>query len=193
MRKSRMIFWAAFAVCLGALLISFSTPSLPEYKGKSLDVWFRGLPLSNKEEGSVRINVWREWNEEGFAYGTPNAAYQVECISAIRALGSNAVPYAMDKLTRRGLPYMKAVQKWANKIGLRPAFLRNPERERAQAATALILVSPLPPDALARLNELTKDNNSNPQADHVLLLSTNSVLLQRAQKFIDFMTAVPEP
>lgn len=174
--KKRRFIALAMILGLGALLFYLSTPPTPTYNGQSLEVWFRRLPLAqNNPAGANFIAVLQmEWN--GNIYGTTNAADQGLSVKAIQALGTNALPYVMAKLSRPQPAFMHLLERWANKIGFHPAFLRDPRCERYQAVTALVMLSPLPPDAIEEVKKLStdKDRDLSAQATFILSLSTNS-------------------
>ena len=90
----------------------------------------------------------------GQAYGPTNIA-NVGGVEAFDAMGTNAVGYLLSKLEGTDSLPEKALTSAATKVHMKSLPFRNAEIERMQAVTALTDIELLPPDAQARLKQLS--------------------------------------
>ncbi len=150
----------------------------PSHGGRTLSYWFNQLPLTFPSGGSRRESMKLESMDlEGRKYGSQSEK-PAAAIEAVRAIGSKALPFLLQKLQRQQRPVTKWIQICASKCGMKRALFPNIEMERAQAVTALVSLSPLPPDTVARLHKLS-DGRTNKvafAAGYILVANTNSNL-----------------
>jgi hypothetical protein len=153
--KRRFILFLLVAVGLAAGLIYLCKPSTTDteaglwsYKGMRLTEWFARLPERNADIDRMPVCVVSEQAEE-----------------ALRAIGTNAIPFLFEKFTQGTGPWhwlMGWTDRWRIvpwiqwKTGRRIDPARN---ERGQAAYGLLYLVPLPVDAVARLQTLAKSRN----------------------------------
>jgi hypothetical protein len=152
-------------ICWVGLVTCFRQPS---YVGKPVQYWLDQLPLAEIWLGwpAKKIVVLRSVNfakanakpsavaRDGSLRARPEAATQAVC-----AIGTNGIGFYMRRLRGRSPPILHGIQQLALRCGVNPSLFRDVETERQQAATALILLKPLPPSTATELLQLSKESN----------------------------------
>jgi hypothetical protein len=146
--------------CAGAWLVmallvaAFWPSSQPFYNDRPLSYWFSRLPARTSDP-----NIGY-----AFAYapapGAGAADYRA-ALAAIRAIGTNGLPFLLRKLHGQPPPpcVIRLLQRYAgNWPVLRTLFpVRDEAKERGQAAAGLIALCPLPPDTEKKLRVWSVD------------------------------------
>jgi hypothetical protein len=91
---------------------------------------------------------------DGKAQPTPEASAQAVC-----AIGTNGIGFYMRRLRGQSSPILHWIQQGASRCGVNRFVFGDVEIERQQAATALILLKPLPESTAKELLELSKQGN----------------------------------
>jgi hypothetical protein len=156
---------------LASALCSDSKPLL--YSGHPLGYWFNELPMTFVSAGTV--NSVEQMDAFGSKYGSQRERPGVS-VAAIRNIGTQGLPFLIRKLERRETPIERWAQTCAFKCGVKRLLFPNREVQRAQAVTALLALSPLPPDAISKLRVLSKNNTNSVglSAAYLLRASTNT-------------------
>jgi hypothetical protein len=153
---------AFLLVCVLAALLLRS--GLPKYNGQSLMFWFKNLPNSTiPASGAVtyRIAVFGgPLGQKG-----PSEADAHEALVAIRAMGTNALPFLIHKLKQRGPrpAFDPVVRSYSRKLPVIQNLLPTDHEtfvEQQQAVTGLLALCPLPPDTVNELRKLSLDFQS---------------------------------
>ena len=151
------------AICLGlgVLAAVLFSRRLPYYRGQSLEFWFHNLPsVTIPAPGATRIYknavFPATWPQE------PSEKNAREALQAVRAVGTNALPFLMRKLKGRDprAAFGGTLGSHLKKLPDIPWLLPAPQRvsvERQQAVTGLLALCPLPPDAVRKLRKITDD------------------------------------
>ena len=138
----------------------------PSYQGKPLEYWFNQLPMTSKGmSGGSDIVVQgdrmqrRGWRSGTFwEYGSWKEKPEASA-KAIRAMGTNAVAFSLHKLTRQNYPIESKIERLAFGVGLHGLLFEDTTPEREQSVTALILLKPLPREAVSKLITLSTNKN----------------------------------
>jgi hypothetical protein len=121
--------------------------------------------LMRSPSGAVR--KYGDWTER------PEASAK-----AIRGIGTNALTFYLGKLTRRYGPLERTIDKVARAVGYHAFLFADVYPERGQAATALILLKPLPPEAVSELATLSTNRNQEiAAAAHCALVTSEGELV----------------
>jgi hypothetical protein len=176
---------AIVSACLGlAVLVAALWPAKqPTYNGRSISFWFKRLPeihglrsfaVDPEAAPSSKLSYAQPSTSTTVSYGFPlnrslsatstspgtsNSAPDYRtALKAIRVMGTNALPFLIRKLERR--PPSRSLQKlryYAAKWPAIGALFCSADTERAQAVTGLLVLCPLPPDALQKICTLSLD------------------------------------
>lgn len=125
----------------------------PTYGGRPLSYWFRRLPVHPGMEDVV-----------GFVppVSRPSVAENRAGLAAIRAIGTNGLPFLISKLQGRPPPRLiTLIQRYAGDWPVISTFLpvRDVRREQGQALAGLLTLCPLPPDAEKRVRLMALNFN----------------------------------
>jgi hypothetical protein len=137
------------------------------YQGKSLEYWFHALPLTSTSVGAVRTERVTMFSQVKIQHPPSGTVREYGCWvedfeaskRAIQAIGSNAIPLYIGKLSQRdrtGFP--GEIRKAALRLGL--VSFQDANVERQQAVTALILLKPLPARVVREVAVLSTNSNS---------------------------------
>ena len=97
---------------------------------------------------------------------------------AIRGIGTNALPFYIGKLARDYGPIERTIASVARGVGLHGFLFAEVSAEREQAATALILLKPLPPQLVSDLVTLSTNRNREiAAAAHCALVTRENELV----------------
>ncbi len=118
--------------------------------------------------GSQSIPAW--YMAGNITYNTTNRNEWHRTLKAIQTIGTNGLPYIMEKFTREDNRLEQWLGKAASAIGIRLS-VSNPQQERRQAFTALLANSPLPPDVVATLKALSSSANQDISSKAKFVLS----------------------
>ena len=186
-RKYFKVIGVGFVAGILVFLFFLCFPSHPpSFHGRSIESWFEQLPLLWLPNGGIvpvsiatgRFRIRLEWEKDGRKYGNskrnPN-----ESLAAIRAIGTNGLPFIMRKFVRRESRLQRWIDTSASKCGLRRSLFKDANVERAQAVTALIVLRPLPPQVISELKVLSskKDVTISPPANFVLKVNEGQFIL----------------
>lgn len=190
-RKSLTVF-----VALGVLTVVLAvwlraSTHQPTHKGHSLGYWFHRLPLvfAYPLPGNPGPNYAMAHREQaadrlGRTYGAskPTAA---QALRAVQAIGTNALPFLIQKLGRRESKSQEWIQASAFKCGIKARLFDNVSLQREQAVTALIVLMPLPSHSVRQLETLSTnaDNNIKSAAQCVLSLTNQYFTLILLQSY----------
>lgn len=130
--------WAAAVVVTCVLVAALWMLREPTYSGRSLSYWFQRLPVLPGKEGAV-----------GFVptVSGPSVAENRAALAAIRAIGTNGLPFLISKLQGRPPPRLiTLIQRYAGDWPVISTFLpvRDVRREQGQALAGLLTLCPLP-------------------------------------------------
>jgi hypothetical protein len=161
-RKSFWLGWIAVAAILIALVLFLTRDPGPYYEGKPLDTyWFRELSAAYGTYGGgffVQNDVIRV---QGERYGHFNES-QITTSNAIVAMGTNSLPFLLQKLQKPDSAFHHKIEKWLGKVGINRTLWRDARIERAQAVTALLVLGQnrlVTPGAAQRLRELSQGSD----------------------------------
>jgi hypothetical protein len=121
------------------------------WQGKTLEYWFNQLNAREiMRSPSGTVGRWGCWLE------TPEASAK-----AIRGIGTNGIGFYLEKLRRDPGAGEVQLAMAARSVGLENFLLRirAVDSERGQAATALILLKPLPPEVVSEVVTLRTNGN----------------------------------
>jgi hypothetical protein len=184
-----LAFWVlagivSFTGLVWVLDVSHHRAPEMSYEGKPLEYWFNQLPrtsisgagfnagvgqfgrmLIRSPSGAIRR--YGDWIE------TPEASAK-----AIGGIGTNALGFYLQKLTRHNGPIENSILKVAHALGYHGFLVDDVDPERGQAVTALILLKPLPPGVVSELVALsTKRNRQIAAAAHCVLTTKKDDLV----------------
>ena len=137
--------WAAAVVLLCVVVAASWMSREPRYSGRSLSYWFQRLPVLSASESVV--GVFR-------APSSSSLAENRAALAAIRAIGTNGLPFLVSKLQGRPPPRLiSLIQRYAGDWPVISTLLpvRNVPREQGQALAGLLMLCPLPADAEKRV------------------------------------------
>lgn len=179
-------FGLAAGVCLlvGVSAALFLRPALPQYDGQPLTYWLTNLPsvtvpYSGHSQGSTSAPYWlpslpsaavpvrgtsTSYKSSVFdgriGPAEPSEENSRKALAAIRAIGTNALPFLMNRLQRRNPPlaFDALVRRYSGNLPLIRRVL--PTRyqvfvEHRQAVTGLLALCPLPPNTVVRLRKMS--------------------------------------
>lgn len=154
----------------------------PAYRGQPLAYWFNELPLTIVRANSIESA--EQLDDGGRKYGSQRERPAVS-LAAIQMMGADGLPFIMHKLARPEPTFTKWAQWLAYRCGIRHPLFANREAERAQAVTALLALSPLPPDAASQLQRLSRNNTNSVGllATYLLTASTNPNFISPIRRF----------
>lgn len=167
--KRRVWFMAAILMFV-ALVVGFWLGSNePTYGGRPLSYWFNELPPTLVRGSSA--GVAQQVSMGGRKYGAQHEKPQTS-LAAITGIGMKGLPFLLRKLGRREAPVTRWIEGWAVRFGVKRTLFPNPELQRAQAVTAVLALSPLPPSAVEQIRRLdTQGTNSS--VNYILAAGTN--------------------
>jgi hypothetical protein len=171
-KRVGLLTGACLAIAVLVSVLCFGSKP-PLYSGHPLGYWFNELPMTFVSAGTV--GSAEQMDEGGRKYGSQREKHGVS-LAAIRNIGTQGLPYLIRKLERRETPIEHWAQTCAFKCGAKRLLFPNREVQRAQAVTALLALSPLPPDAISKLRFLSKNstNSVGLSAAYLLRASTNT-------------------
>ena len=158
--------WAAGVVALLAIagLAYWATrPSVPSpmYKGKRLSYWFDQLPTTEVISagygaGPTALVLFNSTGKSPSAQKLiiPPSEKSEDAIRAIEAMGTNALPLLMARLSTQDSRFKQEVRKWLGKLGVRRRFMESSTVGQGRATTALMFLRPLPDDVMSQLRVL---------------------------------------
>ncbi len=159
----RYILAGGFAlICvLGVCILVWGGRDHQSYQAKPLKYWFHQLPLTMVRNvgGKQTILMGGKMEALGLKYGS-FLEEQEKTEEAIRAIGTNGVPFFLAKLGRHESATQNWIDEHAFRWGLKRRLFDCVEAERAQAVTALIWLSPLPDESLRELIVLSTNADS---------------------------------
>jgi hypothetical protein len=120
----------------------------------------------------------------GRTYGS-SRVQPTACLSAVRRIGTNGVPFLMRKLSRPHFAWSDRFYTLADRLGITRALFADPEMERGQATTALLALPSLPDEALKQLRQWSDKANSaiGPSAAYILKAQTDQQLKKVIAKY----------
>lgn len=153
MRRPLQILGCVLAlVCIGWLISSWLAPAEPRYQGRRVSDWFKQY---------YRSGPSGRWNE----------TERAEAISAIRAMGTNALPFLLDECVaqRRDSSYTNLLKALASLPNLFPPYVPGTEISH-EAAEAVGIIRPPAVVLLPWLKEAlaSPDQNRRQQALNLL-------------------------
>ena len=167
--RSKTLIAGAVCLIVAALAVRLSrTAQVPAYNGRPLGDWFHELPVTSIRPGLVMTS--QSVTLLGRTYGNSQVQPR-ESLSAIQRIGTNGIPFLMQKLSWAGFPCSKQLYAIALRAGMKRALFADPELERGQAATALLALPSLPESAVERLRKLSSNTNSNIGATAAYILN----------------------
>jgi hypothetical protein len=129
------------------------------YDGRLLAYWFNELPPTILFPDGA-IGYCEKAVKRGRTYGRKREKAN-ESLAAIRVMGTNAIPFLLQKLSRQEPPFRERVEAFLSKCGMRRSLFPDADIERGQAVTALIALNPLPPGTLLELRNLSNNSTNN--------------------------------
>ena len=135
MRRRRIILGSALAVALVALALAWpSGPTEPVYQGKRLS----------------------QWIEEVGLYSTPfvaeyNSDIRQNALKAVRAIGTNALPWLMGEFDTPVSKWRVTVNEWVAKVRGKDAGLTKDQERRVRAYQGFLLLGSAAAPALPAL------------------------------------------
>ena len=160
--SKRLGLLVAAGLVSAALAAALWRSRWPAYGGKPLPFWFKQLPILSVNEPSARITYQLPVYKGSLGVPGPSVRDYRKAVSAIRAIGTNSLPFLIHKLERhpiRSRP-AKLAQRYAGNLPLIGEFFPSERRmaiEQAQAVAGLIALCPLPPDTVLKLQTLSLD------------------------------------
>jgi hypothetical protein len=146
--------WVADCLVVSITASALWMSSEPGYNGRSLSYWFQRLPvLSGSDINAGYVTTYSPVSSAGL--GDCRAA-----LAAIRAIGTNSLPFLIRKLRGRPPPRLtKLIQRHAgNWPVIRTVFpARDLAKEQGQAVAGLLVLCPLPAQAEERGRVLALD------------------------------------
>jgi len=145
----------ALATCLAlCFLVGVLWPSRqPAYNGHSLSYWFHRLPVLS---GRPDVGF-------GGIFTPPQGATLAEgrtALKAMKAMGTNALPYLISKLQAPGPSQpVRLLYHYAGRWPLVGKVMarRDPLKDHGRALAGLLALCPLPPDAERKLRDVSLD------------------------------------
>ncbi len=137
------------------------------YQGKPLIYWFNQLPMT-RTQGTRGNEIVFESVREFARDHKPDTVQEygswveepAASAKAIRAVGTNGLRLYLSKLSRQERPVRSRLQEAAFALGLRRFLFANVSAEREQAVTALILLKPLPEQAVRKVRALSNSSDA---------------------------------
>jgi hypothetical protein len=158
----RLGLLAAVCLLVGVLAALLLRPGLPSYNGQSLAFWFKNLP--NVSVPAPETLVTYKLSVFGGPLGPPEPGEKNarEALVAIRAMGTNALPFLISKLKRPDPhpAFDNLVRSYSGKLPVIQRLLPTTHQvfvERQQAVTGLVALCPLPSDTVLELRKLSLD------------------------------------
>lgn len=158
-------------------------PALPQYDGQPLNYWLTKLPsvtvpYSGYSPGSISATYWltnlpnatvpvrgtstsykSSMFDRRIGPAEPSEENSRKALAAIRAMGTNALPFLMNRLQRGNPPlaFDDLVRRYSGKLPIIRRVL--PTRyqvfvEQRQAFTGLVALCPLPPNTVVQLRKM---------------------------------------
>jgi len=169
---------AAAVVVMCVVVAALWMSREPTYSGRSLSYWFRRLPVLSGKEGVVGVVR---------PVSSPSVAENRAALAAIRAIGTNGLPFLISKLQGRPPPRLiTLIQRYAGDWPVISTFLpvRDVQREQGQAMAGLLTLCPLPPDAEKRVRVMALNFNGHSwfAAGYVLKANSDPQIVPQALK-----------
>jgi hypothetical protein len=137
--------WVTLCLAVSILLTAFWLLRQPAYDGRPVSYWFKQLPVIYPITPAPRATGIADY---------PRA------LAAIRAIGTNSLPFLISKLQARPPPRLiRLIRSYAGSWPvIRTLFPpQDQAKERGQAVAGLLLLCPLPPEAEQKLRILSVD------------------------------------
>lgn len=167
------------------------------YDGHLVSYWFKQLPViyGDPSAGKRMIYPDRGRGQETIVYAagyriTPTApatgmTNYPGALAAIRAIGTNGLPYLFHKLQGRPSPRLiRLIQRYAGTWPVIQTLFppQDQAKEQGQAVAGLLVLCPLPPDAEQKLRSLSIDFRGSCwyQADYVLKANRDPAMVRDA-------------
>lgn len=170
--------WAVAVVAMCVVVAALWISREPTYSDRSLSYWFQRLPVLSGKEGVV-----------GFVptVASPSIAENRAALAAIRAIGTNGLPFLISKLQGRPPPRLiTLIQRYAGDWPVISTFLpvRDVRREQGQALAGLLMLCALPPDAEKRVRVMALNFNGHSwfAAGYVLKANRDPQVVREALK-----------
>jgi hypothetical protein len=173
-------------LAVAALVAALWPPRSPVYAGQPLPFWFKRLPMLSVPDPSARITYQFD------LYGVPGAPVRDitksrEALAALRAMGTNALPFLIRKLEQPSARsrFAKLAQRYGGKLPLVQRYFPSDLQrhvEQQQSVAGLLALCPLPPDTVLRLRTLSLDFKGGAWglAGDVLRADNNTNVLREA-------------
>jgi|SRR5580704_5066845 hypothetical protein len=182
MTKRGKYFWITAGLAAALVLFFLAKgDSGPYYEGKPLrSYWFRQLILTMPPPSSgvgfymQRIEML---TQKGHQYGHYRES-PIVITNAIVAMGTNCIPFLMEKLGGHDSSLRLHIEKWMNAVRISRTPWRDADLERSQAMTALIILGEkglLPEDAVKRIRTLSQDKDPGVAASAKWVLQTRGM------------------
>jgi hypothetical protein len=159
--KCLAVCGACAAISIGVVAIRWHLKEpVPAFGGKPLGYWFHELPptmvvKSNTVATAERITCLGLF---GGTYGSQQVQPSTS-IAAIQEMGTSAIPFMLDRLSRHNFPFSRQLDRGAFACGLKSTWFVNRAVERAQAVTGLLALPSLPQSAIDHLNGLRRSSD----------------------------------
>ncbi len=198
--RSKVWRWMAGAALVAAVgvvvwFVAAAGPREPSYQGKSLDYWLNQMPAPkiyvDPSSGASHYMgagyATRTWM--GHATATLAIHEQPEdCLSAMKAMGTDALPILLAKLQARDTSWKTRINQWRVKAGIKPPIFASAMQTRGEAISGLEALQPLPESLLQQLRALCMN------ADPGIAAAAGYVLLGKPVSFgpgSNINTAIP--
>jgi hypothetical protein len=164
MTKGGKYFWpasgAAATVLVLLMFYLIFGGSGVSYQNKPLDrYWFRQVPLT---AGISGLGFSQRIAAPGQRYGNYEES-PVATRKAFEEMGTNCLPFLVNKLGRSDSSRFKTIQKWAFKLHIGFLLGRSADAERSQAVTALIWLGEkglFSEEIIKRIRELSQNKDA---------------------------------
>ena len=165
--------WATAALAVAIILAAMWPARQPAFAGRPVSYWFGRLPViyGDPSAGKRMIYPDRGSGQETITYAY--AGYRVAptvpatgvadypgALAAIRAMGTNGLPFLLHKLEGRPPSRVtRLIQRYAGSWPVIRTLFRPQDRvkEQGQAVAGLLVLCPLPSDAQLKLRSLSVD------------------------------------
>ena len=172
-------------ISVGIVLISVVTfklawesraPTRAAYQGRGIEEWFKELPLTVIPPPGTWFGDERaRFKSYGQSYGSASPT-STSAAQALAAMGTNALPYLLEKLQGRDSGTERVLTRAARETGVRKLPFRDAELERLQAVSGLIELKTLTPEAWRVITGLTNSAQTN------VAVAARYILTRRAER-----------
>ena len=163
---------AAATACLAVSILVTACRLLrqPSYNGRPVSYWFKQLPAiyGDPSAGKPMIYPERGAGHEAIVYSMKYYATPAVpatgitdypgALAAVRAIGTNGLPFLVRKLQGRPPPRLiRLMQRYAGTWPIIGTILppQDLAKEQGQAVAGLLALCPLPPDAVQKLRNMS--------------------------------------